>query len=54
MVYFENKKTKNCVEKRTEVNIDAVHIYPETLIRIVNNLVVPSKSFLTLAGRGEY
>ena len=53
MVLFEKKKTKNCHEKQTELNIEAIHIYPETIIRVVNHLVIPSKNFLTLADSEE-
>ena len=50
---FEKKKSKNCYEKKTEVKIDAIHIYPETIVRIVNHLVIPSKNFVTLANSEE-
>ena len=53
MLFFEKKKSKNCYEKNVDVKIDAIHIYPETIVRIVNHLVVPSKNFLTLANSEE-
>ena len=53
MVLVEKKKSKSCYEKQTELNIDAIHIYPETLVRIVNHLVIPSKNFLTFTDSEE-
>ena len=46
IILFEKKKYKNCYEKKTNVNIDSIHIYPETVIRMVNHLVIPSDNFL--------